>query len=807
MAQLWFSIDQMKLSMKTKLITLFCFIVSLVSYSQIKLSGSVVDGQQQPIDFAEILLLTTQETVVQHTYTDESGAFIFDRIAADSYILRVTNLGKKQYETQLTLTQDQKLAPFIIQNDNLLDEIVIAKQAKVFERKVDRTIFNIEQSIHANNSNAKDLLKLTPGLKVEKDQISLIGKSSMQVMINDKLLPLSGEELISYLNTIPSETIQKIEIISTPPAKYEASGNSGLINIVLKQAKHNAWNNQISAGFEGTDKALWKVSDVFNYSKNKVSIAASVHASRGYNQEIGKMDLYYPTETWKTVYRETKQNKDLSGTFQLDYQVTPKTGIGFQYRGNTNSQKTTDKNQVDVYNLVDNLLKNIDTKGKSSPDFNNQALNLNFAHKFDTVGTKMNIDLDYFNYNTDKFRVFNTNTRVVDNVVNKDPFAQTSGDQKIDNYSAKIDMEQPLSFVNLSYGAKASFVQTINNAHSSNINRLTSISNILQEDHFVYKENIQAVYVSATKAFGKKWETQVGLRIESTQTTGESKATETTEKTTYTKLFPTLFVSYKVNEDNTLSFSANRRINRPSFWQLNPFRWYVNDYNYVTGDPTLQPTYINTVSVNYTFKNKLFIQASHSKVTNLFSQYSNIDTVNNIQILKQGNIFDATNSNISVTHIFDTWHWLSSQNTFSAFYNSSTLIQDVQVETKDGMGYYFNSNNTLQLNADKTLQAQVDFWYQSKLNNGNWKLRPMYGLNLGVKYAMLDKKLHVSAYMNDLLRTSNLRAQATSDGVKQQYNMYSDNRYFTLGLSYSFGNSKIKVTERQGSNKDIINRK
>lgn len=793
--------------MKTKLITLICFLVSLVNYAQVKLSGSVVDAQQQPIDFAEIMLLTAEEKLVQHTYSTENGAFSFDPIAADSYIIRVNNLGKKQYETNLTLTQDQKLAPFVIQNDNQLDEIVIAKQTKVFERKVDRTIFTIEQSIHANNSNAKDLLKLTPGLKVDKDQISLIGKSSMQVMINDKLVPLSGEELISYLNTIPSETIQKIEIISTPPAKYEASGNSGLINIVLKQAKPNAWNNQISAGFEGTDKALWKISDVFNYSKNKVSMAASVHTSRGYNQEIGKMDLYYPTETWKTVYRETKQSKDLSGTFQLDYQVTPKTGIGFQYRGNTNSQKTTDKNQIDVYNLVDNLLKNIHTKGKSSPDFNNHTLNLNLAHKFDTVGTKMNFDLDYFNYNTNKFRVFNTNTSLVDNVVNNDQVAQTKGDQKIDNYSAKIDMEHPLSFVHLSYGAKASFVQTTNNAHSSTLNSLTSTSNILQEDHFVYKENIQAVYFSATKTFGKKWETQLGLRLESTQTKGESVATKTTEKTSYAKLFPTLFVSYKINAENNLSFSANRRINRPSFWQLNPFRWYVNDYNYVTGDPALQPTYINSATVNYTFKNKLFVQASYSKITNLFSQYATIDTANNIQILKQGNIFDAANSNLSVTHIFDTWHWLSSQNTLSAFYNSSTLIQDVQVETKDGMGYYFNSNNTLQLNADKTFQAQVDFWYQSKLNNGNWKLRPMYGLNLGLKYAMLEKKLHVSAYMNDLLRTSNLRAQATSDGVKQQYNMYNDNRYFTLGLSYNFGNTKIKVAERQGSNKDIINRK
>ncbi|WP_158961570.1 outer membrane beta-barrel family protein [Myroides fluvii] len=794
--------------MKTKLSTFILFFtLSCVSFAQVKLSGTVVNPSQQPLDFAEILLLDQNEKLLQHTYTDETGQFSFENIPSDSYTLRVNNLGITQYETSITLTQDVTLAPLTVQNDKMLDEIVVATQAKVFERKVDRTVFNIEQSVHANNSNAKDLLKLTPGLKVDKDQIALIGKSSMQVMINDKMLPLTGEELMNYLQTIPSETIQKIEIISTPPAKYEASGNSGLINIVLKQAKHNSWNNQISTGFEATDKALWKISDVFNYSKNKLSLAGAMNASRGYNQEIGKMNLHYPTETWNTVYRETKQNKDLSGSFQLDYQATPKTGFGVQYRGSKNTQQTTDNNQVDVNNSVDNLIKNINTKGKSSPDFNNHAINLNLTHKFDTVGNKLNLDLDYFNYKINKSRVFNTNTHYVDNFVNNDQQAQTEGDQKIDNYSAKIDLEHPFSFANLSYGAKVSVVKTVNNANSSTFNGQTTLPEIIQADHFIYRENIQAAYVSASKSFGKKWEAQVGLRVESTQTTGESIATQTTEKTNYTELFPTLYVSYKINEENNLSMSANRRISRPSFWQLNPFRWYVNEYNYVTGDPALKPTYVNAMNVNYTFKNKLFINASYSKVTDLASQYSNIDTENHIQVLKQGNIFDAASTNLSITHVFDTWHWLNSQNTLSAFYNSSKLIQDVQVDTHDGMGYYFSSNNTLQLNADKTFQAQVDFWYQSKLNNGNWKLKPMYGLNLGLKYAMLDKKLNISAYMNDILRTSHLRAQATSDGVKQQYNMYHDNRYFTLGLSYSFGNSKIQVKERQGSNKDIINRK
>jgi len=793
--------------MKTTLCTFFCFVLAFVSHAQSKITGSILDSNKQPIDFAEILLLDNQKELIQHTYTDETGHFSLQTITNNSYVLQVNNLGSKQYETTIDLTQDVHLNPIVIQTDKMLDEIVVATQPKLFQRKVDRTVMNIEQSVHANNSNAKDLLKLTPGLKVDKDQISLIGKSTMQVMINDKMLPLSGEELVNYLQTIPSETIQKIEVITTPPAKYEASGNSGLINIVLKQAKHDAWNNQTTAGFGGADKAVWKIGDVLNYSKNKLSLAASFNASTGYNQGVERMELFYPTETWKTINRETKKNSDISGSFQLDYQATSKTALGVQYRGAKNTQKTTDENRTHVDNLVNNPLKSIQTSGFSTPDFNNHSINLNLAHQFDTLGTKFNMDMDYFTFDTNKSRVFNTKTALVDNLVNKYQNSQTTGDQKIDNYSAKIDMEQPLFFMNLSYGAKMSFVKTTNNANSFNVQEGTSAIDIIQADHFIYKENTQAAYVSASKSLSAKWEAQVGLRLESTQTTGESLANQSTEKTTYTKLFPTLYVNYKINDDNNLSLSANRRISRPSFWQLNPFRWYVNDYNYVTGDPSLKPTFTNAVSVNYTLKNKLFINASYAKSQDLASQYSTIDSSTNIQVLKQGNIFDAENYSLGITHIFDSWHWLNTQNSISTFYNSAQLIQDINLTTKDGLGYYFSSNNTVYLNAEKTFQAQVDFWYQSKLNNGNWKLESMYALNLGLKYAVLDNKLNISGYMNDIFKTSNLRAQATSDGVKQSYDMYHDNRYFTLGLSYRFGNSKIKVNERQGSNKEVINRK
>lgn len=793
--------------MKHFILTTSLFLITLIANAQNSIKGTVINTAKTPVDFAEIYLLDRNGKLIQQTFSNEKGEFNLDNVENNAYLFQIHSFGIQYLEKTIEVTTPVDLGEIIIDTNNNLDEIIVKTQAKVFERKVDRTVFNIENSVHATNNNVTDLLKLTPGVKVDDQSIDLIGKGAVRVMIDDKIVHLSGEQLLNYLKTIPSDNIKKIEVITAPPAKYEAEGQSGLINIVLKEPKQDAWSNQISTGLMASQKAIWRIGDVFNYNKNKVSINAGINGTIGYAAGKDKSILSYPTQTWYSTNNSNSNNGSISGNFLIDYKASNKTSFGVQYRGGKNTPSEDDYTTTLVNNPVDNLIKTITTDGKTKNITNNHSVNAHLTQKFDTLGTKLNLDFDYFSFNNDKSRLFNTNEYSVDNFVNKAIIAESTGEQNIDNYSVKVDVEQPFKDFKLSYGAKASFTTTKNKTNFFDLTSGSPIQDDKQKDNFEYKENTQALYVSGNKSFGEKWQAQAGLRLESTQTEGFSKIYNTTDKNDYTKLFPSLYVSYEMNDDNIFSVNYSRRIMRPSFWQLNPFRWYVNEYSFVEGNPKLQPIFSNSVELTHTFKGKLITSLRYAKSKDSFSQYPLADPETNTQMYLNDNIFDMYSFNGSITYAFNTLPWLQSQNSFSAFHNKTKLIKDLDFETLNGWGTHFSTNNTITLNTEKTLQAQVDYWIQPKFNVLMYNLSTMSSLNLGLKYAMVNKKLNMSLYVNDILRRSAQVAVTETNGVRQTYKANTLTRYVNVGLSYSFGNSKIRVTEHQGGNKDEINRK
>lgn len=793
--------------MKALFISTALFLSALSVNAQNNIKGTVHTTEKTPVDFAEIYLLDTKGNLVQSAYTNEQGTFEIHDIANNTYSFQIHSLGVKAYDKSLDINKDLDLGIITIEQDTKLDEIVVETTKKVFERKVDRTVFNIENSVHATNNDAVDLLKLTPSLKVDNETISIVGKSTVRVMINDKLVQLTGEELLQYLKSIPSDNIKKIEVITTPPAKYDAEGNSGLINIVLKEALPDAWNNQISLGYKQSSKNLFRISDVFSYNKNKVSLKAGITGTKGGYNVVENSTVYYPEETWNGKSTRYNNNDYLSGNFQIDYQITDKTSIGAQYNGGTGDPKFNDGGLITVNNLVNNPVKYVETNAKNDGVNNTHSVNFNLTHKIDTLGTKYSIDVDYFSYVNNKERLFNTKTTIVDNSVNNMFIANSIGNQKIENFSAKIDFEQPLKWAKLSYGAKASFVTTNNKTNFINLSSGTPVEDLKQKDNFEYKENTQAIYVNAAKEFNDKWTAQFGLRLETTQTTGTSIVYNLKNKKNYAKLFPTIYIAYKVNEDNTLSFNYNRRISRPAFWELNPFKWYITEYSVAEGNPKLQPAFTDKVELNYNYKGKLDFSLSYENAKDVYSQYPIVDIATNKTLYLRDNILDFNRYNAGVSYTFNTFPWLQSQNGFYFFYADSKLSKDVKLDVNKGGGYYFTSNNTLYLNTSKTWTAQVDFWYQPSLKVGIWEVTQSYGLNFGMKYAMLDKKLNLSLYANDILKTGSQTASTNTNNVHQKYYNYYDQRYINVGISYSFGNSKIKVRDHQGGNADEKNRK
>ncbi|GHV43561.1 hypothetical protein FACS1894180_3010 [Bacteroidia bacterium] len=418
----------------------------------------------------------------------------------------------------------------------MLDGVTVTAQRKVFEQKVDRIVFNVENSTLSAGGDALDALKVTPNIQIQNGVISMIGKNRLAVMVDERLVQLSGEPLADYLKSIPHSRISKIEVITTPPAKYDAEGNSGIVNIILKKAKNDSWNMNLRASLTQASYLFGNSGADFNFQKGKWTLFSSI--TLGYRQTISESNqkYLYPTEYWEaSIFNENKTHL-IGGNLGLGYKITENLTIGFQYFGYANKQKTVDTGDINIFNNsymeVQNAL--YQTQGNSTKHYNNHSINFNISQKLDTLGKYINFDFDYFTNSSSTDNLLNSTCSFY-NPSNFKEYYNTTNDSrpKISNFAARLDFYLPYKWGTLNYGGKISF--TKNNAFVygdfyKQENNSDSLY-LAQQNHFTYSENIQALYFSIEKKLTQHWTAKAGIRMESTQNKGISESQQETPDT------------------------------------------------------------------------------------------------------------------------------------------------------------------------------------------------------------------------------------------------------------------------------------
>lgn len=683
-----------------------------------------------------------------------------------------------------------------------IQEITIERRKKLVEKKVDRIVFNVENSVKATGGDALDALKATPNVQVRNENISITGKNSIQIMVNDKIIQLGGAELTNYLKSIASENIQKIEVITTPPSKYDAEGNGGLINIVLKKPKYDNWNTTLRSSYRQGMVASFRNGANFSYRKNKFSVLADLGYNFGNSLYQNDIHFWYPKEYWVNWLEDKDANSSWSPLLNLNYDLTDKSTIGVQFSSSfyKDNQKQSAQNKAYSYDNSD-LTKYYSTNGEEHSNIGTTSFNINLLQKFGEKGAKLTADADYFGYrkenNADLMTTFHNYTLGTAPQVATDNYAS----QKINNYSLKTDVVLPVSWGNLSFGAKIAQTQTDNIAQTEFRDENHTL-NFDYKDHFLYTENTQAVYADWTKSFGEKWSVKAGLRGENTQSKGVSVVENKTHKREFFKLFPTIFAQYKASENHNWSLTMNRRIMRPQFFSLNPGRLYMNPKSYVVGNPFLQPSYSTGVFLGYSYKNWLNIEAQYIRHQDHRSQITYHNPDKDEAVMKWENYSNGSEWALSFNinkNILPWWEisangWVN----YTHFQSYIALYPDDLI----GWSSYQSLNNALMLNKAKTLQANVSYQYVLPWDNGTAKGSGASSLDFGIKYLMFDKKLTLALNVNDVLKT-NIMTYSTrykTQGIRDSYRQYYDSRFVRLSLSYKFGNSKISVQQRQGGN-------
>lgn len=781
---------------------------STVLFAQVKVTGKVMNAKNNPVELAEILIIDKNAVARKNDITDGSGNFTL-YTESGSYLLQIKKMGEILWEQKIDISHDINLGNIeVFEKEEKLSEVVINAKKKIIERKVDRLIFNVENSIAGSTGDAMDALKVTPNIRVQNETIALVGKSNLQIMVDDILIQLSETDMINYLKSIPANDIKSIEVITAPSAKYESSGNSGIINIKLKKVKKDSWNASLNSAYIQKTYATGTLGGSFNYKKDKLSLYNSVNYRNGTRLSTDNSSIYYTEETWNQNNPRKINDEVLSDRFGLDYEFSKKWTLGLQY---ITSYTKSNNNEMPLTTITDNDNQEINyyisSKSKyiTKPKLN--SINWHNLFTIDSIGKKVSIDINYLESVNKSNRDYFGNELDINSQILPDTYfaAINSNNQNIKNFSGKIDFEIPTKFINLEFGGKLSTSTTNNNAVFYNNETGDPTLDLGQTNTFKYKEKIQALYISGNKKIGSKWESQIGLRLETTQTEGFSLNLNQTNKKNYAKLFPTFYLTYNANENNTFSFNYTRRIVRPNYQQLNPFRIYSSPYVYAEGNPYLQPSFTDNFDFTYSYK-KLESNIYVTSVKNNFQQIGIVDSNSNITRYFIENFLSSQNYGISESYTFDRIKWWNSILTFNANYFQSKSKLIITEQNNDGFNAFVSTNNDFTLNKPKTFLFNLTYWYNFPGAFGIYKNTASSSLSMSAKYLMLNKDLQLSIIGNDIFSSQRPTYISYVNNIRQEYRNYYDARSLTVSLLYKFGNNKINVNQRKFGNEEEKNR-
>ena len=792
--------------MKILLATIVLFVFNVSASGQVSISGKVVDKKNKPLEYATIVVKKDSITMA-NAFTDSMGNYTVQNVPTGSYNISCSFINDK-IEILLNVNKDT-IVNVQLNANKQLGQVMVAGKKPLIERKVDRLIFNVENSVTAIGGDALDALQKTPSIRVNNDNISMIGKSSISVMLNDRLLNLAGNDLINFLKSIKTEDIAQIEVITNPPAKYDAQGNSGLINIKTKNIKKNSFSGNIGGSYTQTTYPAGRFGSSINYQKNKWTLSAGFGIGQNAIAPIERMGIYYSTQTWYGTDNRKEYNDYISGRFNADYQISKSSSIGIQYMGQYFTPNMKGQNTIVV---KDAILNTVDSTLITDAHTNNKAyyhsLNGHFQTKWDTTGKKLSVDVDYFMNDDNRERPFTSANYFSTGLPTPNSYKEytTTGKQNIPIVTGKIDMEWPTKWASLSFGAKLSFTKSDNSTTLYNKMLDKYQIDTANSNEFQYQENIQALYVSANKSINK-WSFQAGLRGEYTQTKGYSVNYKKTNVNEYFKLFPTAYISYQKNEDNTFALSYGQRIGRPNYWDLNPFRWFLNPYSYAEGNPNLQPSFNHNIELSHTYKNVLITSISFSAQTNGYDQIPIVSSASNLIVITRKNFLTAYTYNFSESYTFNKWRWLESTNQAEFYYKKAISNLSITYPMVEGVSAYIASNNSIIFNKNKTVLGAFNFWYQFPWVDGVNRGNNYYSIDLGLKILLRNKKLQIGINAADILKTNiGSRFYSIINNIKTTYDNYYDDRRFRISINYKFGNNNIKTNDRKLSNEEERNR-
>ena len=797
-----------------KILTLSIVLVtlSIAGHAQIKngkVSGKVIDGNTKTIESATITLLRAKDSsVAKISVANKEGNFVFENVTEGKYLVSITAVGhSKGYSAAFDVNESNSSVALktieLVPVSKELSGVSVSARKPLIEQKIDRTIVNVEAAVTNVGTSALEVLEKSPGISVDKDgNISLKGKQGVQVYIDGRPTYLGGTDLANYLRSLSSNQLDQIEIMTNPPAKYDAAGNSGIINIKTKKTKQFGYSGNLSSTWSQGRYPKVNESFNFNYRKNKVNLFTTL----GYNNRKNFQDLdiqrkFIEVKEIKSIFTQESRIKEQGESYNaklgMDYFVTKKTTLGVVLTGFYNPGVFSNKSDVLIYDPNMNLLKQTLAQTSNDRKWNNFSTNLNFRHSFDSTGKELTIDADYVTYSSKNAQDL-TNayydkqglpTIKADTLLGSLP-------QDINIYSAKMDYTHPLKKgAKFEAGIKTSFVRTDNNAVYDSVNYGVHVRDNGRSNHFIYEENVNAVYANYSRPFGKKINGQFGLRLENTNSNGDQVTTGEKFKRNYTQLFPTAFFQYNADKNNNFGLNYGRRINRPDYEDLNPFILFLDRYTFEKGNPNLQPQFSHNIELSHTYKGFLTTTLNYTRTTDIINEVLEQIASDTVTFVKKANIAKQRQYGISINAGGQITKWWSG-NLWMNVYNNryAGIINGDYVNISATTG---QANISNQFKLGKTWNGELSGYYNTGGIEGVFRIKNFGMMNMGVTKQIMRGKGTLRLSVRDVLHSQKISGTIKYSDIDAAFQQNRDSRQVALGFTYRFSKGKVGGQKRR----------
>jgi iron complex outermembrane receptor protein len=790
------------------LLSFLLFSVGLYGQRKAQIYGTISTDDNYPAAYATLILNQAEDSaMVKAGTTDLDGNFDFVEVPSGKYRLNISYVGYRDYQTdvfELEPGTAKEMSNLVLTSQaEEISEIVVTALRPIVEVHPDKTVFNVDGSINATGNTALELLRKAPGVMVDNnDNIMLQGKSGVKVYIDGKPSPLSTADLANYLKSLQSSDIDAIEIITNPSAKYDAEGNAGIINIKLKKDKKLGANANINSSYRVGTYSKYNNSVSFNYRNYDLNVFGNYSNFTGKHTNF--MHLY--REQVGTGFDQFGGHisDNLNHNFRLgtDFFLSKKSTVGILVNGNLSNGNWSSNSRTLISPLLSGHTENV-LLASNSLDYERNNLNFNLNYVYDNGnGTTMNIDGDFGRYRNGgeslqpNFYMNATEDALLEERVF---FSLTPTDINI--YTFKVDFEKNLGGGKFSAGAKYSRVETDNTYDFFDVIDDQRIRNIDRSNNFVYDENVNAGYVMFQKQI-EKWNFSAGLRMEHTHSNGvltsEKLIDNTAVERDYIDWFPSGGITFQVNDNHSVGINYSRRIDRPSYQDLNPFEYKLDELTFEKGNAFLTPQYTNSFSLTHTYKYKLNTTLSYSVTDDLITQITDtLDAsatfITRVNLARQKTLSLTISYPFSVSKKWDVYANVSAFRTANTADFGSGKTIDIAANT-----VRIYTQNTFSLPHDFKLELS-GFYNSPSLWGGNFEMDAMWGVDAGIQRKFFSDRATLKLAVTDIFHTQQWHGVNQFGGLSMDVSGRWESRQFRMSLSYLLGNNQVKASRKRST--------